>query len=577
MANTLTVINVTDITYAGGAKGNGVHDDSDAIIAAFAAVPMSTPNVPGSGAIVYLPAGNYLITKPLKRTVSGTRCVGEGKDATWISIDPNNWSGTISPADPTGSFMLDLQSYSVKDCTVEDLTLNGAALNLPPGLTNSALYSGILCSVGSEIIRVTLNDIWGYGLWISDTTAAYTKVIDCDADLGFNPHGPPNKMGGNDCIGGGAVRTKIVRFHWMPGLKKNTALDFTTPGGATYERSVDIIDCINESPKDVVLEGLIESTIRGCRFYGNNLNIKSNGAGQGIGSLINPRDILVANCVFDGGLLNPLIPNPQGGSCKVSFDGGDFMTPAPVGGTLKGGRVAILGNKFYQSYNSAIQWGGDDASTSIGGSIIADNAIYDPNQSGITTDQPVAGVTGPLGSAFGCGIAILSSYGVTIGRNTIEDDTTPTQNMQYSVQLISKGALPTGSTTARIIVTDNLCGNAPGAGNGAQGTFYFAGMPGAPNPTDAQPLPILRWNTNQDGSYDSAASNQILTNFNSLAWPGAGGYPYDAVIYLFGSSVTQVISGVTDTELKQGTFNLPAGEKITIKWTGTNPTIKVFR
>ena len=52
-------------------------------------------------------SGTYLISKSLMREVSFTRCVGEGKDATTILLDPNNWIGTVSPA----AFLLKGPSY----------------------------------------------------------------------------------------------------------------------------------------------------------------------------------------------------------------------------------------------------------------------------------------------------------------------------------------------------------------------------------------------------------------------------------------------------------------------------------
>lgn len=76
-----TLINVKQ----GGAFGDGHTDDTTAINNGLAAVPV---NNPGTGATVYFPRGVYLISSQLIRTVSFTRCVGEGKDATTILLDP---------------------------------------------------------------------------------------------------------------------------------------------------------------------------------------------------------------------------------------------------------------------------------------------------------------------------------------------------------------------------------------------------------------------------------------------------------------------------------------------------------
>jgi glucan 1,3-beta-glucosidase len=77
----LTVYNVQDF----GATGNGSTDDTADIQKALNAVPAATPLIP-SGAIVYFPRGNYLISQPLIRQQSNTRCVGEGINATTITL-----------------------------------------------------------------------------------------------------------------------------------------------------------------------------------------------------------------------------------------------------------------------------------------------------------------------------------------------------------------------------------------------------------------------------------------------------------------------------------------------------------
>ena len=568
MHQTLTVINVVE-DYS--ADNTGGSDAAPAINTALQAVPNGPPNNPSVGAIVYFPRGEYLIGSPLYRRASFTRCIGEGTTATKLKLDTATWQGVISPTDPVGSFIFDLASSLVTDCTVTDMRIDGSAGSLPSGLqtSTSANFSGILCSLRDEIARVSLYDIWGYALWISDTKAAYVRVIDCEADLGFNFHSLPQPSGGNDCIGGGGVRVKIVRFYWMPTLAKNTALDFTTPGGSSFhERSVDIIDCINESPKDVVLEGLVQSTIRGNRFYGNNLDVKTDAAYNPAThpAITNPASILVADNLFIGE------PNQQGqyvgGSCIVRFDGGIYCSTKTL--ATNGGRVAILGNKFLYSAASAIDWAGDDASNSVGGSIISGNSIRNPNMSKSTGDSPDTGGCGTnIGSAYGCGIAVRSSYGLTIGRNTIDDENVP-QNMQYAIQLISKAALPSGATTQPIIVTENICGSAPGVGNGAAATFYLS-----TSPTAALPAPIIHGNTNQPYGFDPLTTNPITKN---TPWPGAAGYPYNALICISGGGGVSVQIDGVDTNLTQGAFYLAATSQITVKWTGTNaPTINVFR
>jgi hypothetical protein len=576
----ITVINVVDDWHA---DNTGRNDTSDQINMALAAVPSGPPNNPETGATVYFPRGQYLINKPLIRKVSFTRCVGEGKSASVILLDHANWSGTVSLADPVGSFMFDLPDYSVTDCAIVDLLINGAAgLLTSANGTDPTKYSGILCSARNEIARVRIYDVWGYGMWIFGQKGEWTTVVDCDADLGKNNS---TGTGGNDTIGGGGRRIKVVRFYWMPTLAKNSALNFTAPGAQPHsppvEVSVDIVDCINESPKNVVLEGCIQSTVRGNRFYGNNLAVRSD-AFYNHPTVQNTMDVLVADNTFVG--LQPQ-PGAQyiGGTCYIALDGGTLYCP-DKGLLNNGGRIAILGNTFIDSAGanpaggepgSAIRWEGDDASNSDGGSIIHGNRIYNPNPNGITSDYEVKGGCGKtLGWELGCGIAVLSSYGLTISDNTI-NDTNPSasQKMQYSMQLFSSRGLLSGAAMGRIIVENNLCGSASGVGNGSVATFLYN-----PNESDALPRPILRRNTNQQSGYDMQASNEISGLASGAQWPLAGGYPYDAIVYVHGPNLGGVDIDGSDTGLAIGAYYLPASHHITIHWTGTQgPTVRVFR
>ncbi len=567
MNGNLTVINVTDPPY--NADNSGATDASHPINLALANVPTgSSPNV-AQGAIVYFPPGTYLINNTLVAKTPFTRCVGAGKDATVILMNKASWPGIPSPADPNGSsYMLDFLAYGATDSTIEDMTINGAAGNLgQTDPTKSKLYSGVLCSARNFIERVSIYDVWGYGLWIFGSAAEWTTLVDCDADAGSNPnaHSP-----GNDTIGGGGVRTKIVRFYWKPTLDKNSALYFTAPGALTLaETSVDIIDCNNESPLEVVLEGCYQSSVRGSRFYSSNLRVKSD-ASTPHDMITNPMDILVADNLFVG--QQNTESQYVGGSCIVELDGGIYCIKPLLN---PGGRIAILGNTFIDSAGpdptvaeSAIHWAGDDRLNSQGGSIIANNRIINPNANGITGKNTIPGGCpgANLGSAWGCGIAVLSSAGLTIARNTIND---ARGFMQYAIQLFSSTDLALGASMGSIVVEGNLCGNAPGYGNGVRGTFYPN-----PNPTALLPLPILRGNTNQFIGYDANATAELASS-NGTPWPGPGGYPYDALICLGGLIESVQIGGVTCPGPTVGTFYLPAGQTITVTWTEA-PAMAVF-
>ncbi|MGC2405897.1 MAG: glycosyl hydrolase family 28-related protein [Candidatus Cybelea sp.] len=290
------MINITDSPY--NAVGDGVMDDTTAIQDALDAVPTS----PTSGAIVYAPPGTYVVSSTLYRKVSFTRFVGAGKNATIIMIANNSWAGFNPPSG--GGFVFDLKDGAT-ECSVENLTIDGndrgQAASNPPA-ANSA--GGINCSAREFVNRVSLYDIFGWSIWFGGQSSEEAQLVDCDAD---SPATGQRK--GNDTIGGLGHRNKVIRFHWKPTLAKLDALDLTNGGGGG-ECSVDIINCINESGIDILLEGCTQSSVVGCRFYNNTLRITSDAKYTAHNTITNPRDIVVERCLFQGAGTNDAGPEP---------------------------------------------------------------------------------------------------------------------------------------------------------------------------------------------------------------------------------------------------------------------------
>jgi hypothetical protein len=138
--------------------------------------------------------------------------------------------------------------------------------------------------------------------------------------------------------------------------------------------------------------------------------------------------------------------------------------------------------------------------------------------------------------------------------------------MLYSIQLARQDIVQPGHTE-RIVVQGNLCGYAPGQGNGSVATFYLPTYSIAA----ANPLPILLNNTNQFIGYDSAASASVTSG---VAWPLSEGYPYNAFVTVFGAAGSIKI-GAEATGLLSGSFYLPVGQTITITWS-TAPVVRIF-
>src|SRR5579863_2450091 len=234
--------------------------------------------------------------------------------------------------------------------------------------------------------------------------------------------------------------------------------------------------------------------------------------------------------------------------------------------TILGGRIAVIGNAFYGSGDSAIKWVGDDNSTSEGGSVISSNRIYNPNQNGTRGPVNYYGVSTALAAILPCGISVSESAGLSIIGNTINDTS---GEMEYSMQLLSSPPVGPPGPSERILVADNLCGTALGVGNGANGTF-FLGAPSAQNPN-----PMLLKNLNQLTGLDSSVS--II---NATPWPGAGGYPYDALVCITGGTMVGIQIQGGNTLCNDGTFYVPVGQQIAVNWSAAGhppPTIVVFR
>ena len=257
-------------------------------------------------------------------------------------------------------------------------------------------------------------------------------------------------------------------------------------------------------------------------------------------------------------------PSGNESGLVVNFDGGNYAAEVQ---TVQGGRVAVIGNTFIDCDGSAIEWAGDDESTSLGGSIISNNRIFNPNQTGGQEAVVVEGIFAPLGTLFGSGISVLTTYGLTIQGNTIVDQS---GDMLYSMQLSTPGTI-TDHNTARILVQGNLCGLAPGVGNGSAGTFYYIST----SPTSDNPSPILLNNTNQEQGLDSSS---VVAS--GTPWPGPGGYPYNAFICVDpnGANIQSIKIGGQLTDMVSGSFYVPVGQTFTVTWIGAiNPIIKVFQ
>lgn len=139
-----------------GATGNGVTDDTAAIQAVLNGVD------PAVGAVVFLPAGTFMISAPLSPK-SNTRLIGMGKTATVIQA-----IGYGYPA-------VDL--YNVDDCTVESMGLlyAGPRANLLGSVRADAQYAygaGVYTNGSRHVFRALNISGFGMGITLSNYVTA---------------------------------------------------------------------------------------------------------------------------------------------------------------------------------------------------------------------------------------------------------------------------------------------------------------------------------------------------------------------------------------------------------------------
>lgn len=154
---------VKDTSFAGGAVGDGLTDDTAAIQATIDAAAAD------GGGVVFLPQGTYLVTSSLV-LASDITMAGVGPDAS-----------IIKQADGTnmGTRILDLNG--VNDVTVRDLQIDGNRFN-NTGHAHAINIRGN--SFRNTVVHVSIFRSTGDGVSISGTPATYCQVEECHIEDG---------------------------------------------------------------------------------------------------------------------------------------------------------------------------------------------------------------------------------------------------------------------------------------------------------------------------------------------------------------------------------------------------------
>lgn len=200
-----------------GAVGDGVHDDTDAIEAMFAAV------IPGQ-AMIMPPSGStnefYRITRPLEITTPSVRLIGQPRDAYSVSIRTDVPGMTMLTVKAPGFVMQDMHLMGVEN--IADGGTNGAGASV----NGVDLYGAVTGDIDAEIKGCTFQFLnvpirtRGRNAKISDSCLfnnCLNGVVVDGEDVSFHTSGIQNR--GNTIVD--------CRFHNIGISGTNSAVEFT--------------------------------------------------------------------------------------------------------------------------------------------------------------------------------------------------------------------------------------------------------------------------------------------------------------------------------------------------------------
>jgi hypothetical protein len=513
-----------------GAKGDGITDDAAAIQSAINACSAA------SGGIVYLPSATYIVSAPLN-VPSPMIISGCGMFSSTIQVAVSgyanfNGKGIIQPANTT----------TATDVSIFDLTLDGNSRNAPSSyhVSGSAYVSGILVLDRWLVQRVRIYDRNSYAINVGQARAGAVndvKILDCQFWLG----------GYQDGIGGGwnSQNIQIARCRWDASYFSTTSLiDFTNA------LNVMIDDCVFESTTvlAVIMEAVFGGHVRGCQFLkGSSLIIQSDHL-YNEPTITCPRDFVVSSNYLEGGG----VVQTAGALIVVNHFGGDFAS----GKTTNLGRgIIITGNTINTPYGAGILWQCDDATSTSGGHIIAENFIINANAAGSTTANTGFAVVNPSG------INVTGSAGMVIANNNITDSTgSPKQ--RYALQI---GRTDASQTIGPMNVIGNMLLNAVTA---AYNNTNTNGTPLLHNNAGANPYGHL----NAPGVPTSTTPLQNTTGVDALIYVTTSAGVTVSAISLGATTGTMVATGLTMAASSTSSgITVPAGAYISLAYSGGTP------
>lgn len=160
-------INVKDV----GAKGDGKHDDTQAIIDAIWSLEEY-------GGTIYIPAGRYILSRGVYIEINKVTVVGDGMGATVLQLRDN-------VEEPVLGLLRTRPNFSNTSIMVRDLTLDGNRKNQPPDMEEQYGYFAGFLAYSPE----------------SDyDIACYRLEVKNFAGYGFDPHEHVNRLHLVNCV-----------------------------------------------------------------------------------------------------------------------------------------------------------------------------------------------------------------------------------------------------------------------------------------------------------------------------------------------------------------------------------------
>jgi hypothetical protein len=347
----------------------------------------------GPGGTLYLPAGTYTISQPLRMT-SGSRLIGAGKRQTTLLLSRRGW------ANFSYSFMVTSRRTNGRmatGVTVADLTMNGNRSNVDPedGTPDGAANAGGGIKAGSSwtVTRVRFTNLNYFKMWIYQVSQVTVRGCQFDA------------LGGsaslNDNIGGGQSRGVLVEGNLIDASASGKAVDLVRSSNVVITRNV--VNGVPGSSHAINLEGVSGATVSRNTISHAGISVRSESAYQFAAPVHNPSKVVIRDNV---------VKDAPGPGISIQYD-------TSAQGQFPGGENTISGNTVNRAALAGIAvigCGPDEVAT---GDVLSRNNVVDPFASGLRRWDTGCGSFDPVG------LAISAGTGDQVTGNAVRDTRHP--------------------------------------------------------------------------------------------------------------------------------------------------------